>query len=97
MAHYIGNVQGTGKFVERLGSKKSGMSAMVGTWSTKVHLRLWQDAHGNDFIRIYVEGDNGVAMNVCWCPLSELAAFGRDPDAFVKNYMRRQLTGKDDG
>lgn len=97
MAHFIGNVQGGGKLVERLGTKKSGIGAMVGTWTAKVHMRMWQDAHGTDCIRLYVEGDNGVARDFYWGPVADLVRDAGDPDVLVKNYMRRQLTGNEGG
>lgn len=91
MAHFRGVVQGQRGDASRLGSAKSGLTVVAQAWGGQVVTRLWQDGHGRDFVRVYVEansaayGDTAEDVTLYYGPLDSL----RNGNTFADSHTGR--------
>jgi hypothetical protein len=58
MAHFYGQVQGSGGAVHRLGGASGGMHTIAASWEGAVHVRLYHK-DGRDFARVFVTSWEG--------------------------------------
>lgn len=83
MAEFLGTIQGNRGEVSRTGSKRSGITANIGSWSGGVYVRLWENERtGTTWCRVTLQKwhGSGTEKMLYEGPVSEYLPNGELPN-----------------
>jgi len=92
MAQFRGVMQGRKGSTSRLGTKKSGLSAMINGWNTGVEVRIDHEG-GEDITRVYLTGgSNGsiATRNLILASTAKNVAFNQDFIDSIKGRVTKE-------